>query len=131
MCFSRSRRKSHYGSAYCFCCLQALHSDEPGLPTQYAFHTARVVSVTPGFVNSTSHFKSKSEPPISCILCSCFWPSDKSSDSFLLLIGTRQTFWLILDETHINFSSLCLYSPGLWELITVIGLFSKLIHGDI
>lgn len=50
----------------------------------------------------------------------CFWPSDKSSNSFLLLIGTRQTFWLILDETHINFSSLCLYSPGLWELITVI-----------
>lgn len=129
MCFFRSRRKSHYGCAYCFCCLQALHSDKPVLPTHYAFRTALVVSVTPGFVNGTSHFKAKSEPPISAFYVACFWPSDKNTNSFLLLIGTRQTFWLILDETHINFSSL--YYLGLWELITVIGLFSKLVHGYI
>ena len=29
----------------------------------------------------------------------------------MLLIGTRQTFWLILDETHINFSSLLSLFP--------------------
>lgn len=32
----------------------------------------------------------------------CFWPSDERINSILLLIGTRQTFWLILEEAHIK-----------------------------
>lgn len=46
-----------------------------------------------------------------------FWPSGKRINSILLLIGTRQTFWLILVEAHVNFSyPFRLYSPVLREL---------------